>query len=50
MIEEPDPAFGLLEAGNPEEERKVLEIKERLAKESSIRTHYYVKIGISAFL
>ena len=50
MIEEPDPAFGLLEAGNPEEERKVLEIKERLAKESSIRTHYYVKIGVSAFL
>lgn len=41
---------GLLEAPDPEEQRRILEIRERMERESSIRTHYYVKIAVSAFL
>lgn len=32
------------------EERLIQEVTSRLAEEARIRTHYYVKIGVSAFL
>lgn len=41
---------GYLPVPDAAEERKLLEIRERLEKESSVRTHYYVKIAVSSFL
>ena len=41
----PDPA-----AVHADEERIIMEVTQRLNAEARIRTHYYVKIAVSAFL